>query len=423
MSLNSRFSDKSSLILLMLVVTGFLYVCFLSLPHISYLYKMDERTEKCLSSYLHHLPHQLKFITNSGKMSNENPNTNNWKNMTKSFLSKETEMKKERVKPLMVLIVTFWRSGSTWLGEMLSRTPNSFYLFEPVQMLSTNIHFDIGYNISSTEAVDVIRQMFLCSIKKEFVNFSKIWPLVYANKYCSDKTCLNYKSISNHCLTADYRIIKTVRMRMEKVEELFTYPTFSNLKVIFLVRDPRGTANSFSHLKKDFKGRFWTLGVEEICPRILSNVNVFTQLSVKFPDRLFFVRYEDLALNPFEKSVEMWNFLHSSKKWKTQPPQQWLSFIQESIKTKKKSLNNIKDRLHVTKRSTQEWQSWRTNISEKLLTRVQEYCRPLIKTLGYKIFNSFEEARNISYDVLSMRNCTKIPCLPRNKSKIISKLR
>ena len=36
------------------------------------------------------------------------------------------------------------------------------------------------------------------------------------------------------------RLIKTVRYRMDQVEELLEHPQLQNLKVIYLTRDPRG---------------------------------------------------------------------------------------------------------------------------------------------------------------------------------------
>ena len=42
------------------------------------------------------------------------------------------------------------------------------------------------------------------------------------------------------CSMSPLRLIKTVRYRMDQVEELLEHPQLQNLKVIYLTRDPRG---------------------------------------------------------------------------------------------------------------------------------------------------------------------------------------
>ena len=46
-----------------------------------------------------------------------------------------------------ILIATSWRSGSTFLGDLLNHYPGTFYTFEPIHFLSNKV-FNILINIS-----------------------------------------------------------------------------------------------------------------------------------------------------------------------------------------------------------------------------------------------------------------------------------
>ena len=51
-----------------------------------------------------------------------------------NFKAKEIEMKKTDTK--YILILSTWRSGSTFLGELLAQFPKTYYSYEPLHYLS-----------------------------------------------------------------------------------------------------------------------------------------------------------------------------------------------------------------------------------------------------------------------------------------------
>ena len=52
--------------------------------------------------------------------------------------------------PMMVLLLTYQRSGSTFIGQMFNRNPDAFYAFEPLDGLYSAIYgTSEGYNSPS----------------------------------------------------------------------------------------------------------------------------------------------------------------------------------------------------------------------------------------------------------------------------------
>ena len=85
------------------------------------------------------------------------------------------------------------------------------------------------------------------------------------------------------------RLIKTVRLRMTLVEELLRDADLS-LKVIFLVRDPRGVMNSRDSM--DWCSDSSACGsVDVMCKDLYSDVRYANELNEKYPNRLLLVRY------------------------------------------------------------------------------------------------------------------------------------
>ena len=51
-----------------------------------------------------------------------------------NFKAQEIEIKRTDTK--YILILSTWRSGSTFLGELLAQFPNTYYSYEPIHYLS-----------------------------------------------------------------------------------------------------------------------------------------------------------------------------------------------------------------------------------------------------------------------------------------------
>ena len=146
-----------------------------------------------------------------------------------------------------ILIVTRGRSGSSFLGDLLSSLPGTFYSFEPLHFIKE--HSDLSHSI------DLIKEVFTCSPSSEYIRHPSKWgPTLNHNfRYknsCKDilsgsEACFIPKVYYSSCPLFPIRLIKTIRLPFEDVETILTDPTLGRkLKVIFLFRDPRGRLQS-----------------------------------------------------------------------------------------------------------------------------------------------------------------------------------
>ena len=156
-----------------------------------------------------------------------------------------------------VLVATTWRSGSTFLGDLLNHYRGTFYYFEPLHYFSS---------VANKSELQLNQTSFLKSLLSCQFNSQNVGFLHHVNKHSNRflfanhnfrlwEACKNVLPSYMLCLLPEYvqavcsrfpiRLIKTVRLRLAEVEPLLTDAALG-LKVVFLVRDPRGTYNSRS---------------------------------------------------------------------------------------------------------------------------------------------------------------------------------
>ena len=125
-------------------------------------------------------------------------------------------------------------------------------------------------------------------------------------------TCLN--QLESDCLKAKTKVTKVLRISLRLLPMILT--EFPDLKVMFVLRDPRGIVNSriqtvwFPVKEEDPKQ------VEEnvrgLCDKMNEDARMAKKLKKAFPGRFIDFRLEDIAENPvarFEKIFRMMNIV------------------------------------------------------------------------------------------------------------------
>ena len=80
-----------------------------------------------------------------------------------------------------------------------------------------------------------------------------------------------------------------------------------NVRVLLLVRDPRGTLQSRKH-------RNWCPGstdcdqVQLLCADLVSDYGAAVQFTAKYASRFTVMRYEDLSVEPYRYVVKLFRF-------------------------------------------------------------------------------------------------------------------
>eukprot|EP00092_Neocalanus_flemingeri_P031675 GFUD01034402.1.p1 GENE.GFUD01034402.1~~GFUD01034402.1.p1 ORF type:complete len:474 (-),score=87.09 GFUD01034402.1:110-1531(-) len=301
-----------------------------------------------------------------------------------------------------IIIATSWRSGSSFLGELLNQYPGTFYYFEPLHYYSY---------IKDRKKVQTETNFFnsLLSCRFDTNNSGFLKHVMDGNHSFLFKrhnirlwnSCARFKPREKLCFSQDYlnlvcplypiRLIKTVRMRVRKTEELLRNSSV-NLQVIVLVRDPRAVFNS----RRSDRISSWCL--QEHCsdPRVScedlsSDIRAAVELQRTFPGRVRLVRYEDLSLSPERTVRRLLEFLnlpwheaighyidtHTSADIKKQ---------ERNKETRKVTL--VHDPYGTSRNSSAAVFAWRQSLDFQNVSQIQEVCREPMQELGYKIVSS-----------------------------------
>lgn len=171
----------------------------------------------------------------------------------------------------VLLVSSTGRSGSSFLGQILASRPSSLYYFEPLKLLNA---------LPTPEVWPGIQGLLTCNISDKFAKAVIGWPRILNDnagihqKSCN-RTCLRYGGLAEICRSKDVIVIKTIRMRVAWMVPLLN--TLPSLRVIHLIRDPRGSLTSLS--------RLWKSPYDERCADISEDLVTGKAASSLYPDR------------------------------------------------------------------------------------------------------------------------------------------
>lgn len=147
-----------------------------------------------------------------------------------------------------------WRSGSTFLGDVLNSMPANYYHYEPL------LNYDIvqirGPPQSDT-AITALKQLFRCNYTPltDCLNYAKKVEYNYQFRYntrlwnacqANPSFCYEPNFLSRFCRLFPFQSMKLVRLRLSLAEALLTDAEL-NVKIVLLVRDPRAIMQSRKH--------------------------------------------------------------------------------------------------------------------------------------------------------------------------------
>lgn len=174
---------------------------------------------------------------------------------------------------------------------------------------------------------------------------------------------------------------------MEIAEKLLE--EFPQMKIIHLVRDPRGTYQSRK------RGQFLRLqyNLEAItksnCDILLSNLRTGFRLKEQYPDRVETILYEALAERPLEAARSLYRFLGLTEPFQFE---QWVH-----NHTMAGYSNGYYDT--VRQNSITTAYHWRRFINLKVVQSFDKNCHDVYKILGLNKFNSYTELHNTKLPV------------------------
>lgn len=215
-----------------------------------------------------------------------------------------------------VLIVTYFRGGTTFFGDLLNEYPGTFYHFEPLHSVTQNDQVQSSDEI--LKSMNILRNLFRCDYENlsEYVDYvrepdhrflfehnRRLW---FACQFHS-ALCYNRNFLTSICSMHPIRVTKLVRLRLAQAKQLLV--EVPNLKVIYLVRDPRGLYSS----RRDLAWCNLTRSCIEptfFCEDMRRDIAVAAELKRTMPDRFLAIRYEDfVAIDTDNQLAKVLDFL------------------------------------------------------------------------------------------------------------------
>ena len=194
-------------------------------------------------------------------------------------------------------------------------------------------------------------------------------------KRSNKATTICYNIMRDKCLTSKLRVIKTIRMSMGLTEYLLE--RIRNLKIVHLVRDPRGIIKSRTRgdfLREENKEQL--LSAREICKTFMADIYAADILKKKFPGRIKRFRYEDIAVNTSRSVQELYNFIGLDVP-ASMP--QWI---------KNHTSNGEYNGYYglIRNDSSQIAYQWKTSLSRRRIAETDSICNSFYTIAGYNVY-------------------------------------
>ncbi|KAK3106687.1 hypothetical protein FSP39_025222 [Pinctada imbricata] len=303
-----------------------------------------------------------------------------------------------------IIVSSYLRSGSSFTADMMHQSNDVFYMYEPFKPFSpgyfksgkfcsnVNNHCrdPIGWRSDPRVVQRVFDQILSCDFNLVPPPVIRMARLKYSTSKdyeklnsCADKHELKFcvTSMETTC-RRKIKLIKTIRLSMEFLSRML--PVYSHLKIILLLRDPRGVMTSRR------KGSFFNeTEIRQIanntCMRMYNDIIWAMQLQLYYPERVKIVLYDSIAEQPFKAMENLYKFTGLTLTNKIR------EYVFNITAAGHKSNGYYKT---VRKNSTVTAHAWRDIISWKMAKAIDQSCSLLYDTIGLIPFSFRKQLRD-----------------------------
>ena len=283
------------------------------------------------------------------------------------------------------LVVSFPRSGSSFLGKLINAYPGTFFSFEPLRGLKEPI--------DTQTSLDILKMVLTCNFSSQsghnywnrgvdITRNQRVWDFCKANKNCNDVNM--YQEI---CPSFHNRLAKVVRLTnvtvLAKLLEQIT-----ELKIVVLVRDPRAQVASMRESICYTEGDVHLCQPEIFCRQYWTFLTTSKNLHAKYSSRVTILKYEELASDPLTISKGLFKFLNLTM----------VTQVMDFIKTHTNS-DNSRDPFSTIRESRTRIDRWKSVLKSNEILSLQKKCRKSLAMMNYQLVKGRSAGRKNKMDL------------------------
>ncbi|XP_075530655.1 carbohydrate sulfotransferase 5-like [Dermacentor variabilis] len=285
----------------------------------------------------------------------------------------------------VVLVIAYYRSGSSLVGELLSSGPRTFFHFEPLHIFTIADRIRRGRERHAFQLVDELVRCRMQNVPLYTAWLERTESYVHntflVNVCGTGESCTSPSHLAALCSRAETAVFKFTRLHMAQVAAWIKRNTgiAHNVRVVHVVRDPRGIYASRMALD-------WCANYEEcrspevLCSHMRQDIEDFRKLTAKLSSsRTVTVRFENLLGDPYKEAKRLYSHLglkygHSVA-----------SYLQKHTVATKADMKNP----YSTRRNASTViDSWKGNLSAKIIGKIESVCGDVMRKLGYEPLQS-----------------------------------
>lgn len=298
------------------------------------------------------------------------------------------------------------RSGTTFLTRMFSEDTNIFSVYEPL-WITRKWRMTEPDRDQVKDVTDVVGALMSChfadnpTAMKFLASTSKTWaPGLFKNPFQSPPICNGTEKEETACPSPETvpRLVEEacsrhykhsvtklaiVRVSERKLSNIFPRIIYDNpdteIKILHVVRDPRGSINSRINLgwiKDVDQARNFPAWPRGTCEGITQNVKFGASLEGSLKNNYMLVRYKDIALSPVLTAMKIYKFAGFEMQ------ENLIRWITQATNPSKETLDKeTKKRFSSFRNSTANVEKWRQESPIERTRIIEQECGELLDLL------------------------------------------
>ncbi|CAH2314615.1 carbohydrate sulfotransferase 6-like [Pelobates cultripes] len=339
-------------------------------------------------------------------------------------------------RPVHVLIISSWRSGSSFIGQIFNHHDDVFYLFEPAHPIWMRLNQESA-ELLHYPVRDLLRSLFFCDVTPLYSylpsggqRISEMKFFAESRALCSTPFCqasiplegydrnlcfhrcknISLGKMEETCRSYSHVVMKTVRIFDLKVLLPLLQDPSLDLRILHLVRDPRAVTASRKYFslniddqivvgnekKKKDKNDKLTLAqvMTKICNAQVTINKAAIAAGESLHGRYMLLRYEDLAVEPFLNVKRIYKFVGLSI---SPNLEKWIyNVTHNDSQSKKGFMPYSRDAISVT-------QKWRKVLKFASVKEIEHVCSEEMKQFGYLPLKSPRHLGNLKVNLVARR--------------------